>query len=59
MSVWKAWNQQENLGMDAYFLDWARGIEPVGMDEFGNKIWRYNNLSDFREDNLKVLLKKV
>jgi len=51
-TVYQAWNLLGNL---AYFPDWAQGIEPMGFDEKGQRIWAYDADFDFREEMLKVL----
>lgn len=51
--VHHAWNTRGNA---AYFPDWAAGIEPCGVDSTGNRIWRYNNKEDFRQDMLRRVI---
>ncbi len=52
--VWKSWNLEGN---PSFNLDWAQGLEPIGYDGNGDRIWIYRPESDFREELLKGLLK--
>jgi len=42
-------------GAGAFFVVWARGIEPAGSDENG-AVYRFNSTTDFREKIIKNLL---
>jgi len=50
--VYQSWNL---LGNGAYFPDWGVGIELHGMDKWGNRVWKYDDKEDFREEMLKVM----
>jgi len=45
--VKKAWNMDGNK---AYLPSWAPGILPAGMEESGNRVWKWEKEKDFRED---------
>jgi DNA repair photolyase len=49
--VKRLWNLEGNA---SYFINWARGIEPVGRDQDGI-VWVWNSNSDFREELWKNL----
>jgi len=49
-TVYEAWNL---FGNNAYFPDWAKGVELHGVDRYGRKVWRFNNKAkDFRAEML-------
>lgn len=51
--VFESWNL---IGNKSYSPDWARGIEPVGQDNEGRLVWKYNQQRDFRLDLLESII---
>lgn len=47
------WNLSGN---GAFFIDWARGILPAGIDSEGRAKWRYDSTNDFRKRVLEGCL---
>lgn len=43
--VFQLWNLSGN---SAYSIDWAKGIQPAGVDQKGHQRWKYDNQNDFR-----------
>jgi DNA repair photolyase len=52
--VFLSWNL---VGNQAYFPDWAPGIEPWGYDQNGGRVWFYKEGTDFRMEMLERLIK--
>lgn len=52
-TVYEAWNL---FGNNAYFPDWAQGIELYGVDRYGHKVYRFNKSGDFRTEMLVNLI---
>jgi DNA repair photolyase len=52
--VFESWNLLDN---PAYVPYWCRGVEPVGQDNEGRLMWKFNEKEDLREEMLLSILK--